>query len=575
MRTNKMLYKRSKRLKAGVYVKDIEFSSGELVSIDEDAIVVIVGPNNSGKSATLKAINEYVRNGKSNSPVIKNVEIVSSGDKDSWVEYFKSEALQNFDGNQQSTFSGLGYSFLEQNIDHYKNGLSEGRGVGDLSQAFCNFLGTEQRLSATNPPQNINMTKHAPQHPIHHLQRDDKIEEKFSKIFNKAFGKDLIVHRNAGDSVPLHVGDKPELLDGEDRVSIDYLKRLEKLPYLHEQGDGMKSFVGVMLNTMISNKSITLIDEPEAFLHPPQARLLGQMLAKNEKRSGQLIISTHSGDFLRGVVDSSPKNLQIIRIMRDGDTNQISRLSKDELSEIWKDPLLRHSNILDGLFHEKVVVCESDSDCRFFSAISQVNYEKNDKTYPDVLLTHCGGKHRIPTVVKALKNLGVPVSVVADFDVLNSNHPLRDIIESMNGEWSKVEKDWKIIKQGVESKKPELTSDDVKIEIGEILDKITDKSFPSSSKKKIEAILKRSSAWSHAKSTGKYYIPSGDGSQAFDNLIKYVNSLGLFIVEVGELECFVKSVGNHGPKWVAEVLTRDINNDPEFEVAKSFVARII
>ena len=109
---------------------------------------------------------------------------------------------------------------------------------------------------------------------------------------------DLGEDQNAGNKVPLHVGDKPEVKEGEDRVSMSYLKRLEELPTLHEQGDGMKSFVGVMLNTMIKKKSITLIDEPEAFLHPPQARLLGQMLAKRDENSGQLIISTHSGDFI-------------------------------------------------------------------------------------------------------------------------------------------------------------------------------------------------------------------------------------------------------------------------------------
>jgi len=330
-----------------------------------------------------------------------------------------------------------------------------------------------------------------------------------------------------------------------------------------------------MLNTMIKKKSITLIDEPEAFLHPPQARLLGQMLAKRDENSGQLIISTHSGDFLRGIVDSSPDNLKIIRIRRDGDSNVISELSKSEVSEIWNDPLLRHSNVLDGLFHEKVVVCEADSDCRFYSSISQSVYEQNGSTYPDVLLTHCGGKHRIPVVVNALKKLGVPVSVIADFDVLNSSKPLKTIWESLGGNWSDIEANWKIVKDEIEKKKPELSSDDVKSEITAILAGITDRQFPSSDKKKIEAILKKSSAWSHAKSTGKYYIPSGNGSKAFDDLVIAINKLNLFIVEVGEVECFVKSVGNHGPKWVSEVLTRDIDSDPEFEVARQFVAKII
>lgn len=560
-------------MKAGVFIKEITFSGAQKIAVDKNDIVVIVGPNNAGKSVTLKALNEFVKNAKYKNPVVSAVDIISEGDKDSWREHFEKESIQTTDAHQRLNFAGLGYSFLEHEIDHRSSNLSGG--LSNMTSAFCNFLGTEQRLSAIHPPSSINITNQAPQHPIHFLQRDDTIESKFSEIFRKAFGKDLVVHRNAGNTVPLHVGDKPEIKEGEDRVSMSYLKRLEELPTLHEQGDGMKSFVGVMLNTMISKKSITLIDEPEAFLHPPQARLLGQMLAKRDKNSGQLIISTHSGDFLRGIVDSSPDNLKIIRIRRDGDSNVISELSKSEVSEIWNDPLLRHSNVLDGLFHEKVVVCEADSDCRFYSSISQSVYEQNESTYPDVLLTHCGGKHRIPVVVNSLKKLGVPVSVIADFDVLNSSKPLKTIWESLGGNWTDIESNWKIVKDEIEKKKPELSSDDVKSEITAILGAVTDRQFPSPDKKKIEAILKKSSAWSHAKSTGKYYIPSGNASKAFDDLVVAMNKLNLFIVEVGEVECFVKSVGNHGPKWVSEVLTRDIDNDPEFEVARQFVAKII
>lgn len=560
-------------MKAGVFIEEITFSGSQNIAVDKNDIVVIVGPNNAGKSVTLKALNEFVKNGNYKNPVVSAVKITSEGDKTSWREHFEKESIQTTDVHQRRTFAGLGYSFIENEIDQRSSNLS--RGLSNMTSAFCNFLGTEQRLSAIQPPSSINITIQAPQHPIHFLQRDDTIESEFSEIFRKAFGADLVVHRNAGNTVPLHVGDKPEIKEGEDRVSMSYLKRLEELPTLHEQGDGMKSFVGVMLNTMISKKSITLIDEPEAFLHPPQARLLGQMLAKRDERSGQLIISTHSGDFLRGIVDSSPDHLKIIRIRRDGDSNVISELSKSEVAEIWNDPLLRHSNVLDGLFHEKVVVCESDSDCRFYSSISQSAYEQSGSTYPDVLLTHCGGKHRIPVVVNALKKLGVPVSVIADFDVLNSSKPLKTIWESLGGNWSDIEANWKLVKDEIEKKKPELSSDDVKSEISAILGAITDRQFPSSDKKKIETILKKSSAWAHAKSTGKYYIPSGNASKAFDDLVIAINSLNLFIVEVGEVECFVKSVGNHGPKWVSEVLTRDIDNDPEFDEARQFVAKII
>ena len=52
------------------------------------------------------------------------------------------------------------------------------------------------------------------------------------------------------------------------------------------------------------------------------------------------------------------------------------------------------------------------------------------------------------------------------------------------------------------------------------------------------------------------------------------DSKGRFVVPVGELESFVRSVGGHGPKWVSEVLKKDLANDPELDNAKSFVQSI-
>lgn len=47
------------------------------------------------------------------------------------------------------------------------------------------------------------------------------------------------------------------------------------------------------------------------------------------------------------------------------------------------------------------------------------------------------------------------------------------------------------------------------------------------------------------------------------------------LVEVGQVESFVKSVGNHGPKWVNEVLPKDLANDPDLEVARNFEKKLI
>ena len=49
---------------------------------------------------------------------------------------------------------------------------------------------------------------------------------------------------------------------------------------LDEQGDGFRSYVGVVLSVLLSEGRTILLDEPEAFLHPMQARRLGAWLAE-------------------------------------------------------------------------------------------------------------------------------------------------------------------------------------------------------------------------------------------------------------------------------------------------------
>jgi hypothetical protein len=193
-------------------------------------------------------------------------------------------------------------------------------------------------------------------HPIHILYKSEDIESTFSNYFRQAFGMDLIVHRGAGSIIPLYVGEKPIPEQGKDRSSWSYFEKLQKLDPLQIQGAGMRSFVGVLLSAFISERSILIIDEPEDFLHPPQARLMGKMLVQNLPSGRQLFLATHSEDFLKGLLDASNDNLNIIRIKREGAINKVSTLSSADIKNIWSDPLLRHSNILSGLFHSQVII---------------------------------------------------------------------------------------------------------------------------------------------------------------------------------------------------------------------------
>jgi predicted ATPase len=552
-----------------IWISEIEFSDNTTLSFEKEDIVVFVGPNNAGKSASLKEAARLLRAKTDKGKVLKDIIIEKEGEEADLFSHLQTHSTKYFGSSPHPHYQGYGFSIYEPNAkswwSNYKNGLSE------LLPLFVNMLTTEQRIQAANPAQNIKLTTEPIQHPIHFLQKNDSLEQRFSDYFKQAFGANLIVHRNAGSEVPLYVGEKPTPKANQDRVSSEYLKELEKLDLLHEQGDGMRSFVGVLLNAFISNHSVLFIDEPEAFLHPPQARLLGKMLAKDLPAERQLFLATHSEDFLKGLLDANVNKLKIIRIQREGSINRVSSLTSSDIESVWNDSLLRHSNVLNGLFHSQVIICESDSDCRFFSAILSAMFDNTNSIAPDILFIHCGGKHRIPTAIKALRKLDVSIKLVSDFDVLNDINPLKEIFEDLGGIWTEIENDWKIVKTQIEQKKPEFLTVDAKKEIEAILDKISEKIFPKDKTKEIQKILKKVSAWSEAKEVGKSYIPSGNATQAFDRIQTKLKSKGLFVLEVGELECFAKSIGNHGPKWVSEVLAKDLKNDPELEQARQFV----
>jgi predicted ATPase len=560
-------------MNAKIWISEIEFNDTTKIQFSKNDITVFVGPNNAGKSASLKESAKLLRNMSDKGVVIKNISIEKEGEESDFISFLESVSRKIMQGNLEPHYQGFGYNIYVPSIRNYWANFK--KGLSELFPIFVNALSTEARLGAASPAHNIKLTIEAPSHPIHFLQKHDELEKKFSDYFRQAFGTDLIVHRNAGNEVPLYIGEKPIPKQGADRVSESYLQDLEKLDLLHLQGDGMRSFVGVILNAFISSHSILFIDEPEAFLHPPQARLLGKMIAKDLPSERQLFLATHSEDFLKGLLDANNANLKIIRIQREGLLNKVSVLHNTDINNIWNDSLLRHSSVLNGLFHSKVIICESDSDCRFYSAILSATYDDTGSISPDIMFIHCGGKHRMPTVVKSLVKLNVVVRVVADFDVLNDVNPLKEIYEELGGTWSDIEYDWKITKTSIDQKRPELETIDLKREISAILDSITDKIIPKEKVLEINKTLKKASAWAHAKEVGKAFIPSGDATNAYERAQINLREKGLYVVEVGQLESFCKSIGNHGPKWVNEVMTKNFKTDPELDIARQFVRHVV
>lgn len=544
-----------------IFVEKLCFNDGKELPLGHSDIVIFTGANNAGKSQVLKDIDILMSNRGKKGVVLSQLTLEYVGDILEKIEdYKKKDGFYHLSGNSYSR------------IEDFK-GLWTNKDFR-FSLFFKNRLDTESRLQASNTSPSFDRTNQDPSTPVQRLYVDDDLEKKISELFHEAFNKYLIVNYGGGNQIPIHVGQPPKKEIGEDRVSSGYLEKLYKLPILQSQGDGMRSFAGILLDVFTTQKTVTMIDEPEAFLHPPQARLLGRMLVKNKPNDRQLFISTHSEDFLKGLLDADSDNVKIVRINREGDINKIKVLDNEGVKSLWKDSILRYSNILSGLFHSKVVICESDTDCRFYQAILDALYEGKDLVSPDILFTHCGGKDRFKTVIPALKALNVKTVVVPDFDVLDKEGVFKPICEAMEISWSDICAKWKGVSSYVASQRAQLNTAEAKKEIIEILENISTPQLSMEDIDNIKDKLKASSAWAKVKEVGKTFFSGGAYTDLTD-LMKKCRENGLFIVPVGELECFYKPAAKkHGSAWVNIVMSLDLANEPELEEARKFVKDI-
>jgi len=347
---------------------------------------------------------------------------------------------------------------------------------------------------------------------------------------------------------------------------------------LQDQVDGVRSFVSIIFQLMVNNtSSILILDEPEAFLHPPQARLLGEYLSKERSGNRQLIIATHSPHVLEGLLTSFANRLRVLRIRRDSSKNVVMELDKARAIEISKDPLMRYSNVLSGVFHESVIICEADTDCLFYSSILNIRDIHGGKV-PDVLFVHAGGKQRLHTLSRALKDLGVPVDVIVDIDILNDMSEFERLFRSLGGDWSVIKSQGTSLKSAIEDARPWSKAGQIVEKIEEVLRGIANsrEPFPKKASADIQSILRTASPWDAVKGGGERGIPQGNATRLFTEVRQQCSKIGLWIVPVGQVEGFCRSVDNtHGPKWAQEVLqSKNLESDVELKQAREFVRQI-
>jgi arsenate reductase-like glutaredoxin family protein len=436
-----------------------------------------------------------------------------------------------------------------------------------LAEFLTFSLNTEERIRSSNSPGSIDFIDNPPNHLIHLLATKDIIYEEFRKQFKKAFNNHIILNHRAGSILPLHIGKRVPILEGEDRVSSTYIERLNKLPRIETQGDGMRSFTGILLTLLCTPQQILFIDEPEAFLHPPQARLLGEIIGKNEQ-GRQIFIATHSIDFILGLLNSDG-DTSIIRVEREGDLNPTVDINEEKIKTIWQDPLLRYSNILDGLFYNQVVICESESDSMFYQAM--ISEEDSSRS---VFFTNANGKGQMKKIIDAFKLTGIQIDIIVDIDILMNNETLKKIYESLGGQWEEISSKYNQIKTFLDAK----TVAPSRESICELLSPIItsdEKNIKEEDKRILKQAVEKTKNTKVLKTLGiRIFNEDSVINQVFLDLNQKFREKGLHIVPVGELEGFDTEISGHGPKWAIKAIDK-FSNGENYQEAKNFILSII
>ena len=556
--------------KAGGYISKIHFNDGTDVAIQQNDIVIFVGPNNAGKSQSLKDIYMLAKE-KQQTTVVTDITIRKNSTH--LKDLLDSIAQKEFHSSS-TKYDALGHTFYyNSDIENiFQNDLY----LGMFLDLFVANLDTAARLTICEAPSSIsrNTPKH---HPIHYAAFDPKYRIWLSNNFKKAFGVEITPNTQYGATIPLCMGPLVKLndeYDDEQSRLEAYARVLETYKQVQNQGDGIKSFTGILLYLMLDHFCTFLIDEPESFLHPPQARIMGQIIGHTLSNQQQCFISTHSEEIIKGLLEACPQRIKIIRITRNNDINFFSVLNNEKFKDVWNDPLLKYSNIMSSLFHKSVVLCESDSDCRMYSIIESHLKQLSEK-YSETLFIHCGGKHRMAKIASALQSLKIDVRLISDIDVLNDESVFKGIVESFGIDWRKIKSDYNKIVANLHSPNERINRNQAKIGIDQIINSSKAQDLSNRELKEIRNVIKTTSKWDSIKSAGVNAIPPGDATSAFKQLDLILQENGIYIVPVGELECFIKTIGGHGPEWTNRVLeTYPSIDNPVYEQIKSFIAKI-
>jgi len=437
-----------------------------------------------------------------------------------------------------------------------------------LSKFRVFYMDSESRLKIASKSPNYIPDETSPKNLLQALYGSlGEFDAKLRDAFQTTFGMDIKLDYSSGLELRLAVSKEFEDIPDDPRFAYPIMKKYSSIEV---QGDGFRSFVAVVLSLLLSKDKVVLLDEPEAFLHPEQARRLGRWISEHaEGFPCQILIATHNSNFLSGLL-SGRQPADIYRLNRVNDITRFNKITSDATRALSKSPILSSQRVLEAIFSQGVVVCESDTDRIVYNSVATYEHSKQE-----ILFIHAHNKQTVKDVVKLLKDASVPTAAIVDIDILNSEADLSNVIAAFSSELDKsvIISLRAELATHIEGVPEEDITEELKQNVAELLEQLNNNEHSlSGARGALNRIRSESTKWSNIKREGIDAL-KGEFHQKAKRIIDESTSFGLYIVPVGELESWM-NLGVRKNRWALSAL-EEIYGGRCPENLKIFVGDII
>jgi len=579
-------------LNSSIYISSIELVGNQPpLQISPGTVTAVVGGNNTGKSTLLSQIYHWLANGNASPPasgqhqILKRLEVAKGEEPDQLLEWIDKNCTYQrptvgnplrAEGYVRAATGPLDRDQIRQTWQTTRNGNLGSLASFLVSYAEAGSFGPGLSTSRRPRPDD------APSHPLQHLESSAELRNRIDEVGVKIFGQHITVDM-LGNEIILRLGQAPDDVPppGYYDDTLPFREALDRLPRVDGQGHGMRSLLGKLFPVLAATHPIIIIDEPEAFLHPPQANIFGRILGDMVRESNvQVILATHDRNILVGLL-ASKSPVSVVRLTRFNGQNIAYQLNSDDISSIWSDPVLRYSHVLDGLFHQRVVVVENERDCTFYSAALDAAHESDPLQInpSDILFVPTNGKDGIPTIARALSAIKVPVIASPDIDILDDEAKIRRLVTALGADWSEYQQAYRActsyLRQPKEPVRVSTVAPGILEFVNGLLKDEPSRLWDKALREEFRALTRGGNdSWENLKEFGVQAFKKDVEGIAID-LLDRLDKIGLVVVRAGELESFGKGfaiVERKGLSWLRTALDKGVHRS---EHAIEHVRRLV